>query len=111
MRFIEGLREAVETVTNLSTRSHAFVILAAFTYSSGLRAPASIAIVKDILIYLTAFAAVIVIPIEFGGFGKIFAAAPNIASALHEPSYRNTDEYNDPEHEAINHGRLSRELL
>src|ERR1700761_5459916 len=30
----------------------AFVILAAFTYSSGLRAPASIAIVKDILIYI-----------------------------------------------------------
>jgi len=29
----------------------AFIILAAFTYSSGLRAPASIAIVKDILIY------------------------------------------------------------
>jgi solute:Na+ symporter, SSS family len=52
----------------------AFVILAAFTYSSGLRAPASIAIVKDILIYLTAFAAVIVIPIELGGFGKIFSA-------------------------------------
>ena len=41
----------------------AFVVLAAFTYSSGLRAPASIAIVKDILIYITAFAAIIVIPI------------------------------------------------
>jgi Na+/proline symporter len=40
----------------------AFVVLAAFTYSSGLRAPASIAIVKDILIYVTAFAAIIVIP-------------------------------------------------
>src|ERR1700674_1767273 len=40
----------------------AFAVLAAFTYSSGLRAPASIAIVKDILIYITAFAAVIVIP-------------------------------------------------
>src|SRR6204780_5251044 len=38
----------------------AFVILAAFTYSSGLRAPASIAVVKDTLIYITAFAAVIV---------------------------------------------------
>src|SRR5580704_14232329 len=33
----------------------AFIILAAFTYSSGLRAPASIAVVKDILIYITAF--------------------------------------------------------
>src|SRR5215469_13895949 len=48
----------------------AFLILAAFTYSSGLRAPASIAIVKDLLIYTTAFTAVIVIPIELGGFGK-----------------------------------------
>ena len=54
----------------------AFVVLAAFTYSSGLRAPASIAIVKDILIYVTAFAAVIVIPIELGGFAKVFAAVP-----------------------------------
>ena len=54
----------------------AFVILAAFTYSSGLRGPAWIAIVKDILIYVTAFAAVIIIPIELGGFDKIFAAVP-----------------------------------
>ena len=41
----------------------AFVILAAFTYSSGLRAPASIAIVKDMLIYITAIAAIIVVPL------------------------------------------------
>jgi solute:Na+ symporter, SSS family len=54
----------------------AFVILAAFTYSSGLRAPASIAIVKDILIYITAFAAVVAIPIQLGGFGRIFEAVP-----------------------------------
>ena len=55
----------------------AFVVLAAFTYSSGLRAPASIAIVKDILIYITAFAAVIVVPIELGGFAKIFSKPPS----------------------------------
>src|ERR1700750_2215159 len=54
----------------------AFIILAAFTYSSGLLAPASIAIVKDILIYLTAFAAVVVVPIQLGGVEKIFAAGP-----------------------------------
>jgi len=48
----------------------AFIILAAFTYSSGLRAPASIAIVKDLLIYVTAFAAAIVIPIQLGGFAR-----------------------------------------
>ena len=50
------------------------MVLAAFTYSSGLRAPASIAVVKDVLIYITALAAVIVIPVELGGFDKIFAA-------------------------------------
>jgi solute:Na+ symporter, SSS family len=54
----------------------AFLVLAAFTYSSGLRAPASIAVVKDVLIYVTALAAIIVIPIELGGFEKIFAAVP-----------------------------------
>ena len=59
----------------------AFVILAAFTYSSGLRAPASIAIVKDLLIYVTAFAAAIIIPIHLGGFGKIFASLMNTPGA------------------------------
>jgi len=68
----------------------AFVILAAFTYSSGLRAPASIAIVKDILIYITAFAAVIVVPIQLGGFEKIFAAVPPAKVLLAEPGPHTT---------------------
>jgi SSS family solute:Na+ symporter len=63
----------------------AFVILAAFTYSSGLRAPAAIAIVKDTLIYITAFAAVIVIPWQLGGFDKIFAAVPPAKLLLTAP--------------------------
>ena len=71
----------------------AFVILAAFTYSSGLRAPASIAIVKDILIYVTAFAAVIVMPIELGGFGKIFAAVPPAKLLLAVPGANTTGAY------------------
>jgi solute:Na+ symporter, SSS family len=71
----------------------AFIILAAFTYSSGLRAPASIAIVKDILIYITAFAAVIVIPIELGGFGKIFAAVPAPKLLLATPGPNTTGAY------------------
>src|SRR5580693_3652781 len=53
-----------------------FAILAAFDYFSGLRAPAAIAIIKDIMIYITVFAAVIVIPLELGGWGNIFAAVP-----------------------------------
>src|ERR1700726_3118422 len=71
----------------------AFVVLAAFTYSSGLRAPASIAIVKDVLIYLTAFAAIIVIPIELGGFGKIFAAVPAKKLLLAIPDAHSTGAY------------------
>jgi solute:Na+ symporter, SSS family len=71
----------------------AFVVLAAFTYTSGLRAPASIAIVKDILIYVTAFAAVIVIPIELGGFAKIFAAVPAQKLLLAPPGPHTTGAY------------------
>ena len=53
----------------------AFVILALFTYKSGLRAPAMIAFVKDTMIYIFIIAAIIVIPYELGGFGAIFDAA------------------------------------
>jgi SSS family solute:Na+ symporter len=71
----------------------AFAILAAFTYSSGLRAPASIAVVKDLLIYITAFVAVIVVPIELGGFGKIFAAVPASKLLLTPPGPHTTGAY------------------
>ena len=63
----------------------AFVILAAFTYTSGLRAPAMIAVVKDFLIYATVIAAVIVVPLELGGYGKIFAAIPSPKLLLATP--------------------------
>ncbi|MEU1301270.1 monocarboxylate uptake permease MctP [Streptomyces shenzhenensis] len=53
----------------------AFGILAAYTYSSGLRAPALIAFVKDALVYVVVIAAVIYIPIKLGGFHSIFDAA------------------------------------
>ena len=71
----------------------AFVILAAFTYSSGLRAPASIAIVKDILIYITAFAAIIIVPIQLGGFAKIFSAVPPAKLLLATPGAHTTGAY------------------
>ena len=53
----------------------AFAVLAAFTYSSGLRAPAVIAFVKDILIYLVIIVAVIYLPGQVGGWDTIFGAA------------------------------------
>ena len=59
----------------------AFLILALYTYNSGLRAPALIAFVKDTLIYLTIIVAVIVIPAKLGGWDAIFGAAEEKFSA------------------------------
>jgi solute:Na+ symporter, SSS family len=63
----------------------AFIILAAYTYSSGLRAPAVIAVVKDLMLYVMVLAAVIILPIKLGGFRHIFQLA-NQALATHTPA-------------------------
>jgi solute:Na+ symporter, SSS family len=63
----------------------AFVILAAYTYTSGLRAPAMIALVKDTLIYLTVIVAIVYITSELGGFDNIFNAAANALPERDEP--------------------------
>ncbi|HEY0265603.1 MAG TPA: sodium:solute symporter, partial [Rhizomicrobium sp.] len=52
----------------------AFLVLAGFTYTSGLRGTALIAVVKDLLVYVTVLAAIIIIPTELGGYDKVFAA-------------------------------------
>jgi SSS family solute:Na+ symporter len=62
----------------------AFVILAAYTYSSGLRAPAAIAIVKDIMLYVMVLAAVLIIPARLGGYAHIFSVAASTL-AQHTP--------------------------
>jgi solute:Na+ symporter, SSS family len=64
----------------------AFIILAAFTYTSGLRAPAMIAIVKDTLIYITVIAAIIAVPIHLGGYGAVFAKIPPAKLLLAAPA-------------------------
>src|SRR6202007_63083 len=53
----------------------AFIILALYTYSSGLRAPALIAFVKDIMIYIVVLVAVVIVPMKLGGYGAVFSAA------------------------------------
>ncbi len=53
----------------------AFLILAFYTYSAGLRAPALIAFVKDVMIYIVVLVAVAIIPLKLGGYGAVFAAA------------------------------------
>lgn len=62
----------------------AFALLAAYTYSSGLRAPAVIAFVKDILIYLVIIVAVIYLPGQVGGWTEIFGAAQDKMATTNE---------------------------
>ncbi|HEY1654202.1 MAG TPA: sodium:solute symporter [Candidatus Tumulicola sp.] len=63
-----------------------FALLAAYTYTSGLRAPASIAFVKDTLIYVTVIAAVVVIPAKLGGWANIFHASAAQLAIRPKPS-------------------------
>jgi len=62
----------------------AFAILAAYTYTSGLRAPALIAFVKDTLIYIVILVAVIYLPSQVGGWGEIFGSAEEKVAAGNE---------------------------
>src|SRR6476661_3125083 len=68
----------------------AFAVLAAFTYSSGLRAPAVIAFVKDILIYLVIIVAVIYLPGQVGGWDAIFGAAQDKMATTNEATGKPT---------------------
>ena len=53
----------------------AFVILALYTYASGLRAPALIAFVKDLMIYIVVLVAVVIVPTKLGGYGAVIDSA------------------------------------
>src|SRR6476619_7142535 len=53
----------------------AFLVLALYTYTSGLRAPAIIAFVKDILIYIVILVAIIYLPTTVGGWTHVFDSA------------------------------------
>ena len=59
----------------------AFIVLALYTYSSGLRAPALIAFVKDIMIYIVVLTAVVIVPEKLGGYGAVFSAANDAFTA------------------------------
>ena len=53
----------------------AFVILALYTYAAGLRAPALIAFVKDVMIYIVVIVAVVIVPMKVGGYANVFSSA------------------------------------
>jgi solute:Na+ symporter, SSS family len=60
----------------------AFVVLAAYTYLAGLRAPALISFVKDTLVYVTVIVAILYIPTRLGGWSHIFGAADTHLKAI-----------------------------
>jgi len=60
----------------------AFAAVAAYTYISGLRAPALIAFVKDTLIYVTVIVAILYIPGRLGGWGHVFDVAQHHLSSV-----------------------------
>jgi len=53
----------------------AFLVLAVYNHSSGLRAPALIAFIKDAMIYIAVIAAIALIPGTLGGYAAVFDAA------------------------------------
>jgi SSS family solute:Na+ symporter len=74
---------AVMGVNSTSTNTYvkdlplfiAFIVLAVYTYLSGLRAPAAISFVKDTLVYVFVIVAVFYIPTRLGGWSYIFGHA------------------------------------
>ena len=66
----------------------AFLVLAIFTYVSGLRAPALIAFIKDTLVYLMIIVAVLYIPARVGGWGHIFATAEAHLNAVNPATHK-----------------------
>lgn len=66
----------------------AFALLAAYTYSAGLRAPAVIAFVKDSLIYLVIIIAVLYLPSTVGGWSHVFEAAQQKMSSINAATGR-----------------------
>ncbi|MDQ6779534.1 MAG: sodium:solute symporter family protein [Candidatus Eremiobacteraeota bacterium] len=65
----------------------AFVLLAAYTYRGGLRAPALVAIVKDVLIYVTVIGALIVITSKLGGMAHVFELAGRALATQPKPAH------------------------
>jgi SSS family solute:Na+ symporter len=70
-----------------------FLALATFSYQSGLRASALIAIVKGVLVYGAALGALIILPMKMGGFAGIFAKVPPSKVILTAPFAHNWSQF------------------
>ncbi len=84
----------------------AFAVLAAYTYSSGLRAPALIAVVKDFLIYLVIIVAVVYIAVHFG-FGQVFDAAQKKMTTINPATKKPTGAFVPAPSQYLAYGSLA----
>ena len=66
----------------------AFIVLAVYTYLSGLRAPAAISFVKDTLVYVFVLVAIFYIPTRLGGWGHIFGTAQHHYTAINPKTHK-----------------------
>lgn len=57
-----------------------FVVLAAFTFWSGLRGATLTAVMKDVIIFITVIVIIVAVPLSYGGFHAAFAAKPSFAT-------------------------------
>ncbi|BAB65768.1 sodium:solute symporter family protein [Sulfurisphaera tokodaii] len=64
----------------------AFIVLAAFTITSGLRGAALTGVFKDILVWITVLATIIAVPLSIGGFSTAFHAVKPIPYSYLPPS-------------------------
>jgi SSS family solute:Na+ symporter len=84
----------------------AFAVLAAYTYSSGLRAPALIAFVKDTLIYLVIIVAIVYVAVKIG-FGQTFDAAQKKMTATNPATGAKTGVFIPPPAQFWAYGTLA----
>lgn len=76
-----GLVKNVVEVSDIAL-TVSFIILAAFTFTSGLRGATLGAVLKDSLIFLSVIVLIIVVPLKYGGFATAFANAQAFAQQL-----------------------------
>ncbi len=62
-----------------------FIILAVFTFWSGLRGAVLTAVMKDAIILITVVAIIILVPLSYGGFHHAFAVAKNLGAGKTPP--------------------------
>lgn len=83
---IKGLTGAGNSFVSDVSLIIAFVILAVFVFTSGLRGAALTGVMKDVLVWITVLTVIVAVPLYYGGFAHAFANAklmsPTVNQAL-----------------------------